>query len=56
MDNCAAIGVVRDALHDLEMIRAAGVDGLEPVFELLESSLSEGTDVESPVNEVESTV
>jgi hypothetical protein len=27
--------VVLDALHDLEMIRAAGVEGLEPVFELL---------------------
>jgi tetratricopeptide (TPR) repeat protein len=35
LENCAAPGVVRDALHDLEMIRAAGVEGLEPVFELL---------------------
>jgi hypothetical protein len=34
---CAAPGVVRDALRDLEMIQAAGVEGLEPVFELLES-------------------
>jgi tetratricopeptide (TPR) repeat protein len=37
LENCAAPGVVHDALRDLEMIRAAGVDGLEPVFELLES-------------------
>ena len=34
---CAASGVVCDALRDLEMILAAGVEGLEPVFELLES-------------------
>jgi hypothetical protein len=34
---CAAPGVVQDALRDLEMIQAAGVEGLEPVFELLES-------------------
>jgi len=37
LENCAAPGVVRDALRDLEMIRAAGVDGLEPAFELLET-------------------
>jgi tetratricopeptide (TPR) repeat protein len=37
--NCAAPGVVRDALRDLEMIRAAGVEGLEPAFELLGSEL-----------------
>ena len=36
MENCAAPGIVRDALRDLEMIRAAGIKGLEPVFELLE--------------------
>jgi hypothetical protein len=36
LENCAALGVVRDALRDLEMIRAAGVEGLETVFELLE--------------------
>jgi hypothetical protein len=30
-------GVVRDALRDLEMIRSAGVAGLEPAFELLTS-------------------
>ena len=34
---CAAPGVVGDALHTLEMIQAAGVAGLEPAFELLES-------------------
>lgn len=39
LENCAAPGVVRDALRDLEMIRAAGVDGLEPAFELLESAV-----------------
>jgi hypothetical protein len=38
LENCAAPGVVRDALHDLETIRAAGVEGLEPAFELLESA------------------
>ncbi len=36
LENCTAPGVVRDALRDLEMIRAAGVEGLEPAFELLE--------------------
>jgi len=39
LENCAAPGVVRDALRDLEMIRAAGVEGLEPIFELLGSEL-----------------
>jgi tetratricopeptide (TPR) repeat protein len=39
LENCAAPGVVQDALRDLEMIRAAGVEGLEPVFELLESAV-----------------
>jgi len=37
LEICAVLGVVRHALHDLELIRAAGVDGLEPVFELLKS-------------------
>jgi tetratricopeptide (TPR) repeat protein len=36
LENCAAPGVVQDALRDLEMIRAAGIEGLEPAFELLE--------------------
>jgi len=30
---------VRDALRDLELIRAAGIAGLEPVFALLEETL-----------------
>jgi tetratricopeptide (TPR) repeat protein len=38
LENCAAPGVVGDALRDLEMIQAAGVEGLEPAFELLESA------------------
>ncbi len=38
LENCAAPGVVRDALRDLEMIQAAGMAGLEPVFELLQHS------------------
>jgi tetratricopeptide (TPR) repeat protein len=37
LENCAVPGVVRDAVRDLEMIRAAGIEGLEPVFELLQS-------------------
>jgi hypothetical protein len=37
LENCAAPGVVCAALRDLEMIRAAGIEGLEPVFELLKS-------------------
>lgn len=35
LETCAAPGVIRDALHDLELMRAAGVEGLEPAFELL---------------------
>jgi hypothetical protein len=38
LENCDAPSVVRDALRDLELIRAAGVEGLEPAFELLESA------------------
>ncbi|HUV91274.1 MAG TPA: tetratricopeptide repeat protein [Anaerolineae bacterium] len=34
----SAPGIVHDAIHDLELIQAAGIDGLEPVFELLESA------------------
>ena len=34
----SAPGIVQDALRDLELIRAAGIEGLEPVFELLESA------------------
>jgi len=35
LEHCAAPGVVYEAYRDLEMLRAAGVAGLEPVFELL---------------------
>jgi hypothetical protein len=45
LENCAALGVVHDAVHDLEMIRAAGVAGLEPAFELLEGYVGEETGV-----------
>jgi hypothetical protein len=38
LENCAAPGVVHDALRDLEMIRAAGMEGLEPAFKLLEGA------------------
>jgi len=38
LENCAAPGVVQEALWNLEMIRAAGIEGLEPAFELLESA------------------
>jgi tetratricopeptide (TPR) repeat protein len=41
LDNCSAKGVVQDAIRDLELIRAAGIEGLEPVFELLESALED---------------
>jgi tetratricopeptide (TPR) repeat protein len=34
----AAPGIVKDAIRDLELIQAAGVEGLEPVFDLLESA------------------
>ncbi len=34
----AAPGVVLEAKRDLELIQAAGIEGLEPVFELLESA------------------
>jgi tetratricopeptide (TPR) repeat protein len=37
LQNCAVPGVVHGALRDLEMIRAAGVAGLEPAFDLLEA-------------------
>ncbi len=37
----SAPGIMRDALRDLELITAAGVKGLEPVFELLAGALNE---------------
>ncbi len=39
LEICAAPGVVQDAIRDLELIQAAGIEGLEPVFELLASAL-----------------
>jgi tetratricopeptide (TPR) repeat protein len=39
---CSAKGVVQDAIRDLELIRAAGIEGLEPVFDLLEGAIGEG--------------
>jgi hypothetical protein len=39
LENCSAPGVVRDALWNLEMIRAAGIEGLEPFVELLDGAL-----------------
>jgi hypothetical protein len=38
LDITAAPGVVQDAIRDLELIQAAGIEGLEPVFELLENA------------------
>jgi hypothetical protein len=40
LEICAAPGVVRDALWDLEMICAAGIEGLETAFELLQGYAS----------------
>ena len=37
----ALSGMIQDALRDLELIRAAGIEGLEPAFELLESAREE---------------
>jgi len=39
----SAPGVVRDALRDLKLIRAVGIEGLEPVFALLEQALNADT-------------
>jgi hypothetical protein len=38
LDITAAPGVVQDAIRDLELIQAAGIEGLDPVFELLENA------------------
>ncbi len=43
LDITSAPGVVRDAFRDLELIRAAGIEGLEPVFALLEQALNADT-------------
>ncbi len=37
----AALGVVGDAIRDLELIRKAGIEGLEPVFELLQQEIAD---------------
>jgi GT2 family glycosyltransferase len=37
----AVESVLNQTLRDLELIRTAGVEGLEPVFELLERALPE---------------
>jgi tetratricopeptide (TPR) repeat protein len=44
LEVCAAPGVVEHALNSLGLIRAAGIVGLEPAFELLEAAL----DTKSP--------
>jgi tetratricopeptide (TPR) repeat protein len=41
LENCSAKGVVLDAIRDLDLIRAAGIQGLEPVFALLESAIED---------------
>ena len=38
LEDCFAKDVVQDALRDLELIHAAGIEGLEPAFELLEGA------------------
>ena len=40
---CKARGIIENALQDLELIRSAGIEGLDPVVELLEGYL--GVDV-----------
>jgi tetratricopeptide (TPR) repeat protein len=41
LNNCSAKGAVQDARRDLELIEKAGIDGLEPVFELLEEHIGD---------------
>jgi tetratricopeptide (TPR) repeat protein len=36
LEICAAPGVVQDVIRDVELIQAAGIEGLEPVFSLLQ--------------------
>jgi len=38
LDITAAPGIVQEAIRDLELIQAAGIEGLEPAFELLENA------------------
>jgi len=61
LDITSAPGVVRDALHDLKLIRAAGIDGLEPAFALLEQAIADwqslpGDALPSPTSLQEDTV
>ncbi len=41
LEICDAPGVIQSAIRDLELIQAAGIEGMEPVFELLKSTLEE---------------
>ncbi|MFC1976367.1 tetratricopeptide repeat protein [Chloroflexota bacterium] len=41
LEICDAPGVIQDALRDLELIQAASIEGLEPVFELLQAHASD---------------
>ena len=38
LENCAAPGVIQDAICELKLFRAAGIEGLDPAFELLQSA------------------
>jgi tetratricopeptide (TPR) repeat protein len=38
LENCAAPGVVREAIRDLDLVRAAGIGNLEPAVSLLSSN------------------
>ncbi len=58
---CSAPGVVKDVICDLELIRAAGIDGLEPAFVLLEQAIADwqplpGDALPSPTSLQENTV
>ena len=41
LDNCSAKGIVQDARRDLKLIQKAGIEGLEPVFDLLEKRIGD---------------
>lgn len=43
LENCSAEGIVQDAVWNLEQIQSAGVEGLEPVFELLQNALQDSS-------------
>jgi tetratricopeptide (TPR) repeat protein len=48
LEICSAPGVVQDAIRDLKLIQTAGIEGLEPVFELLEGALEQEVDPDKP--------